>query len=771
MGQGGAVSHDLRVISRLGLTRFCVAVCCRAAVVVLLATGVLSRAPSLQAQGLPGAAPAPQATEASDPLAGEQIAARLAAIQEEIAKLSAAAIGTDPGEPSHFDEELRTLHAIETWLTQQQELVEERANDLGPDDAGDRVTEAEAAVSVFTINTLHEEQLVATEHGKSLDQRLSAQREALSRSKDRLEKAEQKRRTARQRLEAAQDATGRDSAARELQIRKLKSVEASEQVHLRTLEVHRTQEEIEQAEVLRSELEARLAALRTALADNRGSSATSYERLVRAEIELRRERENFERELGTADVQLAAAERRFSRQDDPPAELVEEIEVLTASRDAKRREITIVDERIGYLETRRALLERWERVLLRELSQDELAAAREATKQTLTQLGESLLQKQGRVSGLLQRIERLDGRSKEIKASPRLAALLAQQRATLSHLLELQTADAEVLAADQRLANRVLSDIRAGAGSLDILGYARWFAGGVRDVWQYELTAVDDEPITVASLIIALILVVAGMLLSRRIANVVRRVSVDRFNVELGAAAALETMAFYALLASFTLFALRMVNFPLTAFTVLGGALAIGIGFGSQNVMTNFISGLILMLERPVRAQDVVEVDGMPGTIEQIGARSTQIRSADGRHIIVPNSFFLESNVVNWTLSDDLIRTKVAVGVIYGSPTRLVEQLIMQAVQEDRGILKHPAPIVIFEEFGDNSLNFDVYFWVRARSPMQIRTVQSRIRFRIDDLFRENSLVIAFPQRDVHLDTAAPLDIRVVRAAREREKT
>ena len=170
----------------------------------------------------------------------------------------------------------------------------------------------------------------------------------------------------------------------------------------------------------------------------------------------------------------------------------------------------------------------------------------------------------------------------------------------------------------------------------------------------------------------------------------------------------------------------------------------------------------LLMLERPVRARDVIEVDGNHGTIEKIGARSTQIRATDGRHIIVPNSFFLESNVVNWTLSDDLIRTSVSVGVIYGSPTRLVEKLIRQVIEEDAEVLKTPEPIILFDEFGDNSLNFAVHFWVRARAPMAMRKVQSRVRFRLDDLFREHDLVIAFPQRDVHLDSVAPLEVRVL---------
>jgi small-conductance mechanosensitive channel len=163
-----------------------------------------------------------------------------------------------------------------------------------------------------------------------------------------------------------------------------------------------------------------------------------------------------------------------------------------------------------------------------------------------------------------------------------------------------------------------------------------------------------------------------------------------------------------------------------------------------------------------VRARDVVEVDGSHGTIEKIGARSTQIRSTDGRHLIVPNSFFLESNVVNWTLSDELIRAKVSVGVIYGSPTRLVEELIGRVVHEEERVIQSPQPKIIFEEFGDNSLNFEVHFWVVSRSPLASRRIASVVRFKIDDIFREHGLVIAFPQRDVHLDSVRPLEIRLV---------
>jgi small-conductance mechanosensitive channel len=283
-----------------------------------------------------------------------------------------------------------------------------------------------------------------------------------------------------------------------------------------------------------------------------------------------------------------------------------------------------------------------------------------------------------------------------------------------------------------------------------------------RDVWTHTFAVVDGVPITVGSLALAILVLGFGLWVARAGSRLLARMATRRMRLDAGGATAIETLSYYVVIVAFLLMALRVVHLPLTAFAVLGGAIAIGVGFGSQNVMNNFISGLILLLERPVRVRDLVEVDGNHGTIERIGARSTQIRSTDGRHIVVPNSFFLENNVVNWTLSDDLIRAKVKVGVIYGSPTRLVEELILRVIGQNSQVLKEPAPVVIFEEFGDNSLDFDSYFWVTARSPMEVRKVQSQVRFAIDDLFRQHGLVIAFPQRDVHLDTARPLEVRVI---------
>jgi small-conductance mechanosensitive channel len=166
------------------------------------------------------------------------------------------------------------------------------------------------------------------------------------------------------------------------------------------------------------------------------------------------------------------------------------------------------------------------------------------------------------------------------------------------------------------------------------------------------------------------------------------------------------------------------------------------------------------MWERPIRIGDFLEVGDTRGTVEAINTRSTRIRRVDGVHLLVPNSFLLENTVVNWTLVDRRTRTTVRVGVQYGSPVRKVSELMEQAAVEHEAILADPVPLVIFEDFGDNALIFDVYFWVLATGDRDLRVIRSDLRFRIEALFAQNGIVVAFPQRDVHIDGAlsiAPL--------------
>ena len=178
----------------------------------------------------------------------------------------------------------------------------------------------------------------------------------------------------------------------------------------------------------------------------------------------------------------------------------------------------------------------------------------------------------------------------------------------------------------------------------------------------------------------------------------------------------------------------------------------LGVGFVAQNIINNFISGWILMWERPIRIGDTLEVDDTRGRVEAINTRSTRIRRVDGVHILVPNSKLLENTVINWNLVNTETRTSVKVGVAYGSSVREVEQLIYSAVGKLDGVLKTPAPAVMFDDFGDNALNFEVYYWLNASSEMERRKSRSDLRFLICEAFEKAGIVVAFPQRDVHID-------------------
>jgi small-conductance mechanosensitive channel len=202
------------------------------------------------------------------------------------------------------------------------------------------------------------------------------------------------------------------------------------------------------------------------------------------------------------------------------------------------------------------------------------------------------------------------------------------------------------------------------------------------------------------------------------------------------------------------LLVLSILHIPLTAFAFVSGALAIGIGFGAQNIVNNFISGWILMWERPISIGDFLEVGTMSGTVETINTRSTRIRRADGVRLLVPNSQLLENTVVNWNLVDSLNRGQVRVGVDYSSNVRQVEALIYKAVAEQKEVCAEPKPLVLFDDFGQGALFFELYFWVDT-SWCDLRCVRSNIRFRIHELFEEAGITLAYTSTVIHMDDSS----------------
>jgi small-conductance mechanosensitive channel len=276
----------------------------------------------------------------------------------------------------------------------------------------------------------------------------------------------------------------------------------------------------------------------------------------------------------------------------------------------------------------------------------------------------------------------------------------------------------------------------------------------------------DGYDITVLKLLVSIVLFLFGYAASRIIASGFRRFVLNRFNLDPTKSVMIQSVFFIFLIFVFLMVALDIINVPITAFAFIGGALALGIGVGAQNLFSNLISGFILMFSKPFRINDVIDVDGITATVEEIGARSTSIKTYDNFHVLVPNSYFLDHKVTNRTLTDQKVRLKVSVGVAYGSDVREVERLLILAASEHSRVLKSPEPFVVFGDFGPSALEFTLYFMIDMANASTLK-VPSDIRFRLVSMFEKAGIVIAYPQMDVHLSGTAPVDVRLAKRHRK----
>ncbi len=294
-----------------------------------------------------------------------------------------------------------------------------------------------------------------------------------------------------------------------------------------------------------------------------------------------------------------------------------------------------------------------------------------------------------------------------------------------------------------------------------------------RRVLNHELFAAEDvievdgqkitgrRSITVEKVAIAVLILLFGYLLCRILARYAQRGLVNRFHVDPALANLIRRWVLVILVFGLAIVALTIVRIPLTAFAFLGGALAIGVGFGTQNLLKNFISGVILLLERPLKVGDVLDVGTTRGRVSSIGIRSSVIISSDGIETHVPNSTLLENNVTNWTYTSTRVRFNIRVTVAYGSAPREVTRLLTDAAESHGVVLKTPAPQVLLEDFHERGLLFQLNFWLEVTPQSDSSQVMSDLRHMIEQRFREAGVLMPFPRRDLHLSADAPLPVRL----------
>jgi small-conductance mechanosensitive channel len=265
--------------------------------------------------------------------------------------------------------------------------------------------------------------------------------------------------------------------------------------------------------------------------------------------------------------------------------------------------------------------------------------------------------------------------------------------------------------------------------------------------------------VSLATMVQFVVIVLLVVLVSRVVRRLLRLRVLARTKLDLGLQYAIARIVSYIVLVLGLLIGLETLGVNLSSLAVIAGALGVGIGFGLQNIVSNFVSGLILLTERPIQIGARVDVGGTMGDVIRIGARSTTIVTNDNITIIVPNSEFISGRVINWSIGDPKVRFRVPVGVSYSSDPHLVEKLLLEVAGANPHVLKVPPPTVRFVEFADSSLNFELRAWSvdMVNRPGALR---SELNFAIWDKFKQHGIEIPFPQRDLYLKEPVRVEVK-----------
>jgi small-conductance mechanosensitive channel len=283
----------------------------------------------------------------------------------------------------------------------------------------------------------------------------------------------------------------------------------------------------------------------------------------------------------------------------------------------------------------------------------------------------------------------------------------------------------------------------------EIIGWGGYLLGQIRNVIFTPFVKVGATEISISWIFKILLFLTVILLLARTARRVLLRQILVKTPLDLGIQHAVATFTQYLVVVIGFLVGLPTVGINLSALSFIAGAVGVGVGFGLQNITNNFISGIIILFERPIKIGDRIEVGEVTGDVVHIAARSTTVRTNDNIAIIIPNSSFISSNVINWSHGDSKVRFRVPVSVAYHSDVRLVERLLLEVAKENENVLEDPPPRVIFKEFGDSALKFELRVW-STRLLHRRGVLVSQLNFAIFEKFREHQIEVPYPQRDLH---------------------
>ncbi len=290
----------------------------------------------------------------------------------------------------------------------------------------------------------------------------------------------------------------------------------------------------------------------------------------------------------------------------------------------------------------------------------------------------------------------------------------------------------------------------SAAAALQLPDLLHLLRGQTQHALQFSIVRIGTVTITMLFLIKTGLFLFLLVLLSRLLQSVILSRILRHIHIAEAQKFALTRFITYLFFLGGLFIGLQSLGVNLNSLVVFGGAIGVGVGLGLQNVVSNFVAGLILLIEQPIRIGDRIEIKETMGDVVRIAARSTWVRTNDNVVIIVPNSDFINHAVINWTGNDPNVRIKLPVGVGYSCNPDQVRDLLLEAALANPQVLKEPAPDVLFTGYGDNSLDFDLRVWTAERTHAPL-ILQSDLYFAIFRIFKEHAIELPFPQRDLHI--------------------
>ena len=279
----------------------------------------------------------------------------------------------------------------------------------------------------------------------------------------------------------------------------------------------------------------------------------------------------------------------------------------------------------------------------------------------------------------------------------------------------------------------------------------------IEQITQFKIFEINQTPITVASIGMFVFVLLAFLFISRVITRGILQRLLPKFDIDEATQYNFRRIAHYLVMITGAVVAFQFVGVDLGGLAVIFGLLSVGIGFGLQNVTSNFVAGLILLFERPIRVGDRVTVGDEEGDVVAINMRSTTMRTMNYITVIIPNSEFISSNVINWSHGDPKIRLEIPVGVSYNSDLPTVMRVLREVALENSEVLKNPKPEVLLTNFGDSSWDMLLRAWIS--DPKRHPLARSALNCAIVDKFRQNNIEIPFPQRDLHVRSPLPVPL------------